>query len=104
MGHFFVGCLRELKSTTFCIIDSGSCPHLKRLEGITKIFMYTFFINFSVLIFFVFNCAKELRTAIREDLHTHDFVKRGVRIHHNEVQKIGFLAWPDEMCPHELQL
>jgi hypothetical protein len=35
----------------FCIIDGGSCPYLKRREGNTKTFMYTFSVNFSVLIF-----------------------------------------------------
>jgi hypothetical protein len=40
----------------------------------------------------------ELRKAIREDPETHDFVKRGVQIHHNEVEKVGFLGWLDEMC------
>jgi hypothetical protein len=54
MGHFCVGCLRELKSTTFCIINDGSCPYLKHLEGTTKTFMYTFFINFSALNFLLF--------------------------------------------------
>jgi hypothetical protein len=51
MGHFFAGCLQELKSTMFCIIDGGSCPYLKRREGNTKTFMYTFSVNFSVIIF-----------------------------------------------------
>jgi hypothetical protein len=69
----------------FCIIDGGSCPYLKRREGNTKTFMYTFSVNFSVIIFFVFNCAKEHRRAIQEDPHTHDFVKRGVRICRNEI-------------------
>jgi UDP-N-acetyl-D-mannosaminuronic acid transferase (WecB/TagA/CpsF family) len=67
--------------------------------------MYIFFINFSVPNFlFVYNSTKELRKAIREDLETHDFVKRGVHIHHNEVQKVGFLGWPNEICENIVQL
>jgi hypothetical protein len=91
MGHFFASCLRELKSTTFYIIDGGCCPYLKHLEGNTKTIMYIFCVNFSVLNFFVCNRAKKLRRAIREDPETHDFVKRGVRIRRSEVQKIVFL-------------
>jgi hypothetical protein len=67
--------------------------------------MYIFFINFSVLNFlFVYNFTKEHRKAIREDPKTHDFVKRGDRIRHNEVHKVGFLGWPDEMCADTVQL
>jgi hypothetical protein len=79
MGHAFAGYLRELKNTVFCTIDVGCCPFLKGLEGNKKTLMYIFFLNFSVLNFlFVYNSAKELRKAIREDPKTHDFVKRGV--------------------------
>jgi hypothetical protein len=54
--------------------------------------MHILFIGFGVLNFLsVYNSAKELRKAIREDQETHDFVKRGVRIHRNKVQKVGFL-------------
>jgi hypothetical protein len=47
---------------------------------------------------------KELTKATREDPETHDFVKRGVQIGRNEVQKVGFLGWPDEMCVDTVQL
>jgi hypothetical protein len=47
---------------------------------------------------------KELTKATREDPETHDFVKRGVQISRNEVQKVGFLGWPDEMCVDTVQL
>jgi hypothetical protein len=32
MGHIFVGCLRKLCNTTFCIIEAGCCLFLKGLE------------------------------------------------------------------------
>jgi hypothetical protein len=104
MGHVFAGCQRELKNSAFLIIDDGCCPFLKRLEGNKNSYVYIF-ISFCVLNFwFVYNSAKELRNAIREDPETHDFVKRGVRIHRNEVQKVGFLGWLDEMCADTVQL
>jgi hypothetical protein len=62
--------------------------------------MYIFFINY----LFVYNSAKEHRKAIRNDLETHDFVKRGVQIWCNKVQKVGFLGWLDEMCADIVQL
>jgi hypothetical protein len=31
-------------------------------------------------------------------------VKRGVRAHRNEVQKVGFLGWPNEMCADTVEL
>jgi hypothetical protein len=43
-----------------------------------------------ILNLYFYNFPKELRKAIREDPQTHDFVKRGVRAHHNEVQKVEF--------------
>jgi hypothetical protein len=66
--------------------------------------MNILFVNFCIIKFlFVFNLyfynsPKELRKAIWEDPQTHDFVKRGVRAHRSEVQKVGFLGWPNEMC------
>jgi hypothetical protein len=39
MGHVFIGCLQELCNTTFCIIEAGCCPLLKRLEGNKKSLM-----------------------------------------------------------------
>jgi hypothetical protein len=105
MEHVFTGCLWELKNTTFCIIDTGCCPLLKRLKGNKNTVMNILFINFCILNFwFVYNSPKELRNAIREDPETHDFVKRGVRIHRNEVQKVGFLGWPNKMCVDTIQL
>jgi hypothetical protein len=47
---------------------------------------------------------KELRKAIREDPQTLDFVKRVVRAHRNEVQKVGFLGWPNDMCADTVEL
>jgi hypothetical protein len=58
---------------------------------------------FSIFNFF-YNPTKELRKAIREDPETHDFMKRGVQIRHNEVQKVGFLGWLNEMCADTTQL
>jgi hypothetical protein len=48
--------------------------------------------------------SKELWKAIWEDPETHDFVKRGIQIRRNKVQKVGFLGWPDEMCADTVQL
>jgi hypothetical protein len=45
MGHVYVDCLRELKSTTFCIIDARCCPLLNRLEGNNYTLMNTVFVN-----------------------------------------------------------
>jgi hypothetical protein len=45
---------------------------------------------------------KVLRKAIREDPKTHNFMKRCVQLRRNEVQKIGFLGWLNEMCPDNL--
>jgi hypothetical protein len=57
---------------------------------------------YEVLICFInlhfYYSPKELRKTIREDPQTHDFVKRGVRARRNEVQKVGFLGWPNDMC------
>jgi hypothetical protein len=47
---------------------------------------------------------KKLRKAIREDPHTHDFVKRGVRAHRNEDQKVRFLGWLNDMCVDTIEL
>jgi hypothetical protein len=85
------------------------CPFLKRLEGNKNTLMNTLFINFGVLKFwFVYNLyfkiPKELQKAISEDPETHDFVKRDVQIRCNEVQKVGFFGWPDEMCVDTVQL
>jgi hypothetical protein len=110
IGHVFPGCLRELKNATFCIIDVGCCPLLKCLEGSRNTLMNTLFVNFGALNFwFVYNLffnlikiLKCLRKAIREDPETHDFVKRCVQLRRNEVKKIGFLGWPNQMCPDNL--
>jgi hypothetical protein len=72
--------------------------------------MNTLFVNFGALNFwFVYNLffnlikiIKGLRKAIWEDLETHDFVKRCVQLHQNDVKETGFLGWPDEMCPDNL--
>jgi hypothetical protein len=109
MGHVFVGCLRELCNTMFCIIEAGCCPFLKGLEGNKKSLMNILFINFCIIrLLFIFNLyfynsPKELRKAIREDPQSHDFVKRGVRAHRNKVQKVGFLGWPNEMCADNVE-
>jgi hypothetical protein len=63
----------------FFIIEAGCCPFLKGLEGNKQSLMNILFVNFCIIrLLFVFNSPKELRKAIREDPHTHDFVKRGV--------------------------
>jgi hypothetical protein len=72
--------------------------------------MNILFINFCIIrLLFVFslyfyNSLKELRKAIRENPQTHDFVKRGVRAHHNEVQKVRFLGWPNEIYANTVEL
>jgi hypothetical protein len=110
MRHVFVGCLRELCNTTFCIIEAGCCPFLKGLEGNKKSLMNILFIIFCIImLLFIFNLyfynsPKELRKAIREDPQAHDFVKRGVRARRNKVQKVGFMGWPNEMCADTLEL
>jgi hypothetical protein len=56
MGHDIAGCLQELYNTTFCIIDVGCCPLLKRLEGNKNSLMNILFINLYILgLLFVFN-------------------------------------------------
>jgi hypothetical protein len=110
MEHIFAGCLWELCNTTFCIIKVGCCPFLKGLEGNKKSLMNILFVNFFIIMFlFVFNLyfynsPKQLRKPIREDPQTHDFVKRGVRARRNEVQKLGFLGWPNKMCVDIVEL
>jgi hypothetical protein len=85
-------------------------PFLKGLEGNKKSLMNILFVNFCIIrLLFVFNLyfynsPKELRKAIREDPQTHDFVKRGVRAHRKEVQKVGLLGWPNEMCADTVEL
>jgi hypothetical protein len=85
-------------------------PFLKGLEGNKKSLMNILFINFCIIRFlFVFNLyfynsPKEHKKAIREGPHTHDFVKRGVLARRNEVQKVGFLGWPIEMCADIIEL
>jgi hypothetical protein len=49
MGHVYEGCLRELKSTTFCIIDAGCFPLLNCLEGNKNTPMNMVFINWGAL-------------------------------------------------------
>jgi hypothetical protein len=72
--------------------------------------MNILFINFCIIrLLFVFslyfyNSLKELRKAIRENPQTHDFVKRGVRARHNEVQKVRFLGWPNEIYANTVEL
>jgi hypothetical protein len=110
MGHVFAGCLQELCNTIFCIIEAGCCPFLKGLEGNKKSLMNILFINFCIIrLLFVFNLyfynsPKELRKAIQENPHNHDFVKRGVRACRNEVQKVGFLGWPNKICADTVEL
>jgi hypothetical protein len=110
MGHIFAGCLRELCNITFYIIEAGCCPFLKGLEGNKKSLMNILFINFCIIMFlFVFNLyfynsLKELRKAIQVDPQTHEFVKRGVQAHRNEVQKAGFLGWPNELCENTVEM
>jgi hypothetical protein len=76
---------------------------LKGLEGNKKSLMNILFIIFCIIGFlvvfnlYIYNSPKELRKAIQEDPHTHDFVKICVRARRNEVQKVGFLGWPNEM-------
>jgi hypothetical protein len=107
---FFVGCLRELCNTTFCIIEAGCCPFLKGLEGNKKSLMNILFVKFCIIrLLFVFNLyfynsPKELRKVIQEDPQAHDFVKRGVRARRNKVQKVGFMGWPNEMCADTLEM
>jgi hypothetical protein len=106
-----VGCLQELCNTTFCIMEVRCCPLLKGLEGSKKSLRNILFVNFlsyEVLIYFInlyfYYSPKELRKAIPEDPQTHDFVKRGVRAHRNEVQKVRFLGWPNDMCADTVEL
>jgi hypothetical protein len=49
MGHVYAGCLRELKSTAFCIIDAGCCPLLNHLEGNKNTLMNMVFVNWGAL-------------------------------------------------------
>jgi hypothetical protein len=85
-------------------------PFFKGLEGNKKSLINILFINFCILrLLFVFNLyfynsPKEHRKAIQEDPQTHDFLKRGVRARHNEVQKVGFLGWPNKMCADTVEL
>jgi hypothetical protein len=86
-------------------------PFLKGLEGNNKYLMNILFINFCIIIRFLFvfnlyfyNSPKELRNDIWEDPQTHDFVKRGVLACRTEVQKVGFLGWPNEMCADTVEL
>jgi hypothetical protein len=71
-------------------------PFLKGFEGNKKSLMNILFVNFCIIMLlfilnlYFYNFPKELRKAIREDPQTHDFVKRGVRARHNEVQKVEF--------------
>jgi hypothetical protein len=91
-------------------MEARCCPLLKGLEGNKKSRMNILFVNFCVIRFlfafnlYFYNSPKELRKAIREDPEAHDFVKRGVRARHNEVQKVGFLGWPNEMCADTVEL
>jgi hypothetical protein len=56
MGYVFVGCLRELCNTTFCIIEARCCPFLKGIEGNINSLMNILFINFCIIrLLFVFN-------------------------------------------------
>jgi hypothetical protein len=69
--------------------------------------LFVNFLYYHVIICFYlyfYNSPKEPRKAIREDPQTHDFVKRGVRAHRNEVKKVGFLGWPNEMCADTIKL
>jgi hypothetical protein len=72
--------------------------------------MNILFVNFCVIRFlfilnlYFYNSPKELRKVIREDPQTHDFVKRGVRACRNDVQKVGFLGWPNKMCVDTIEL
>jgi hypothetical protein len=110
MGHVFIGCLRELCNTTFCIIEAGCYHLLNRLEGNKKSLMNILFINFCnirfLLVFnlYFYNSPKEHRKAIREDPQIHDFLKRGVRARRNEIENVGFLGWPNEMCADTVEL
>jgi hypothetical protein len=94
----------------FCIIEARCCPFLKGLEGNKKSLMNILLINFCIIrLLFVFylyfyNSPKETGKAIREDPQTHDFVKRGVRVHRNKVKKVGFVGWPNEMCVDTVEL
>jgi hypothetical protein len=56
------------------------------------------------LYFYFYNSSKGLRKAIREDPKTRYFVKRGVRARRNEVQKVWFLGWPNEICADTVEL
>jgi hypothetical protein len=66
------------------------------------------FLCYQVLICFInlyfYYSPKEPRKAIQEDPHTLEFVKRGVRAHHNEVHKVGFLGCPNDMCADTVEL
>jgi hypothetical protein len=62
-----------------------------------------FLFVFNLYLYF-YNSPKGLRKAIREDPKTHDFVKRGVQARHNEVHKVGFFGWPNEMCVDTVEL
>jgi hypothetical protein len=83
---------------------------LKHLEGNKNSLMNILFVNFCIIRFlFVFNLyfynsPKELIKAIQEDQQTRDFVEEGVRARRNEVQKVGFLGWPNEMCADTIEL
>jgi hypothetical protein len=96
----------------FCIIEAGCCPFLKGLEGSKKCLMNILLVNFCIirflfvfnLYFYFYNSPKGLRKAIREDSKTHEFVKTGVRARRNEVRKVGFLGWPNEMCADTVEL